>query len=126
MLSHVSKDWHELTRLTQGAPLIVERVRIADTGIALEGAFALPPLAQLTLEDQVFVAAFIRAHGSIKEMEQVFGVSYPTIKSRLNRLSQSLPFVDSNPAPSRSDILDRLQRGELTPDQAVSALRDLP
>jgi len=123
------KDWHELTRLTQGAPLIVERVRIAETGIALEGAFALPQLAQLTVEDQVFVAVFVRAHGSIKEMEQVFGVSYPTVKSRLNRIAQQLSFVESAPAPPpatlRGEVLDQLQRGEITAAEAESALRAL-
>ena len=78
-----TKDWQELTKLTQGAALVVERVRLGD--IAIEGAFELPQLARLTLEDQVFVAAFLKSHGSIKEMEQVFGVSYPAVKARLNR-----------------------------------------
>jgi hypothetical protein len=73
-------DWQELLRIAQGAELVVERVRIPEKGIAVEGAFTLPELARLTLEDQVFVTAFLRSHGSIKEMEQVFGVSYPTIK----------------------------------------------
>ena len=62
------KDWQELTRLTQGAPLVVERVRLADRDIVLEGQFALPQLARLSAEDQVFVAAFLKGHGSIKEM----------------------------------------------------------
>jgi hypothetical protein len=118
------KDWQELTRLTQGAPLIVERVRLADSGIILEGQFAPPQLAQLPVEDQVFVAAFVRAHGSIKEMEQVFGVSYPTIKARLNRISERLEFVDTDPAPARSDVLDRLARGEITAEDAIQELED--
>src|ERR1700685_384459 len=116
------KDWQELTRLTQGAPLIVERVRLADSGIVLEGQFAPPQLAQLPVEDQVFVAAFVRAHGSIKEMGKVFGGSSPTIKARLNRISQALEFVDTNPAPARSDVLDRLARGEITADDAIRGL----
>ena len=94
-------DWQELTRLTQGRPIIVERVRLADTGIAVEGSFALPQLARLSLEDQVFVTAFVRSHGSIKEMERVFGVSCPTIKARLNRISGGLEFADTNPTPSQ-------------------------
>ncbi|MFV2021178.1 DUF2089 family protein [Micromonospora sp. LOL_023] len=44
-------------------------------------------LAQLSVDDQVFVAAFVRLHGSIKKMERIFGVSYPTVKSRLNRIA---------------------------------------
>jgi hypothetical protein len=119
------KEWQELTKLTQGAPLVVERVRMGD--VAIEGQFELPQLARLTLEDQVFVAAFLKSHGSIKEMEQVFGVSYPTVKARLNRIASQLEFVDTNPGPldrqkERSQILERLERGEITP---VDAIREL-
>jgi hypothetical protein len=120
-----AKEWQELTRLTQGTPLVVERVRLRDFEVSIEGAFALPQLAQLAADDQVFVAAFVRAHGSIKEMEQVFGVSYPTIKARLNRISQGLEFVDTNPRPSRGDVLERLKRGEISPDQAVAELETM-
>lgn len=121
----MAKDWQELTKLTQGAPLVVERVRMGE--IAIEGAFELPQLARLTLEDQIFVAAFLKSHGSIKEMEQVFGVSYPTVKARLNRIAGQLEFVDTNPAPlkpqeGRSEILSRLERGEITAAEAIRQL----
>src|SRR5208283_4479104 len=115
-------DWQELTRLTQGRPIIVERVRLADNDIAIEGCFELPELARLSLEDQVFVTAFVRSHGSIKEMEQTFGVSYPTIKARLNRIAGQLEYVETNPAPAsseiRTEVLARLGRGEITASEA--------
>jgi hypothetical protein len=117
------KDWQELTAITQGAALVVERVRMGD--IAIEGAFELPQLARLSVEDQVFVAAFVRSHGSIKGMEQVFGVSYPTVKARLNRIAGQLEFVDTDPQPlaaSRGDILDRLERGEIDAATAIAEL----
>ncbi len=118
-----ARDWQELTQLTQGRAIVVERVRLADREVAIEGCFELPELAKLSAEDQVFVAAFVRSHGSIKEMEQVFGVSYPTIKSRLNRISASLQFVETDPVPARNEVLDRLGRGEITADEAVTQLR---
>jgi hypothetical protein len=117
-----AKDWQELTQLTEGAALIVERVRIADRGISIEGEFELPQLARLALEDQIFIAAFVKSHGSIKEMEQVFGVSYPTIKARLNRIAAALQFVDTNPTPPRSEVLDRLSRGEISAADAIAEL----
>ena len=121
-------DWQELTRLTDGAAFVVERVRLVGKEIAIEGAFAPPQLARLTGDDQVFVAAFLRSHGSIKEMEQMFGVSYPTIKARLNRIAGSLDFIDESPAPARSevraDVLDRLARGEITAEDAIAALEE--
>lgn len=118
-------DWQELTKLTQGQPVVIERLRVPGKDIAIEGRFELPQLARLNLEDQVFVTAFVRSHGSIKEMEQIFGVSYPTIKSRLNRIANSLEFVDTNPAPSRAEILDRLQRGDINPEEAIRELEAL-
>jgi hypothetical protein len=117
-------DWQELTRLTGGQPFVVERVRLSGKGIAIEGAFAPPQLARLSGEDQVFVAAFVRSHGSIKDMEQMFGVSYPTIKARLSRIAASLEFIDESPAPARSDVLERLARGEITAEAAIAALED--
>ena len=117
-----TQDWHALSELTQGRPMVVERVRLTDRDIAVEGAFELPQLAQLPAEDQVFVAAFVRAHGSIKEMEQVFGVSYPTVKARLNRIAAALELVEVDPRPSRSEVLERLNRGEITADEAIAEL----
>ena len=120
-----SRDWQELTHLTQGHRLVVERVRLTDSDVAIEGSFELPQLARLNLEDQVFITAFVRCHGSIKEMEQVFGVSYPTIKSRLTRIANGLEFVETNPAPSQAEILERLKRGEITAQQAIGELEAL-
>ena len=108
------QEWQALTALTQGRAFAVERVRLLDTGTAIEGRFALPELARLAAEDQVFVAAFIRSHGSIKEMEQVFGVSYPTVKARLNRIAGRLDFIEISPAPGRGEVLGRLADGETT------------
>ncbi|MGC5285248.1 DUF2089 domain-containing protein [Micromonospora sp. DT231] len=115
-------EWQDLTSLTRGQPFVVERVRLTSNGVAIEGEFEPPQLAQLTVDDQVFVTAFVRCHGSIKEMERIFGVSYPTIKSRLNRITQMLDFVETDPAPSRAEIIDRLRRGEITAQQALAEL----
>jgi hypothetical protein len=124
-----SLDWQELLRISQGSAMVVERVRLPEKQIAIEGAFLLPELARLSLEDQVFVTAFVRAHGSIKEMEQVFGVSYPTIKARLNRIAGQLEFVEMNPSPTGAEagaeVLERLNRGEMTAAEAIKVLEEL-
>jgi len=127
----MARDWQELTKLIGTARIEVDRVRLVETGVAIEGPFSLPPLAQLAGEDQVFVAAFVRCHGSIKQMEQYFGVSYPTIKNRLNRIGSQLSFVEVEqesevPAPARTrrEVLDGLSRGELTVAQALEQLKE--
>jgi hypothetical protein len=123
-----TQDWQSLSRLTAGEPFDIERVRLTNQDVAIEGRFAVPPLARLTAEDQTFVAAFVRCHGSIKQMEKFFGVSYPTIKNRLNRIGALLPFaeVDPEPEPDRPStdaLLTQLERGELTVDEVVRQLR---
>jgi hypothetical protein len=117
-----ASDWQDLLRIAQGSPLVIERVRIPEKQITVEGEFSLPELARLSFEDQIFVTAFLRSHGTIKEMEQTFGVSYPTIKARLNRISSQLHFVETNPAPSTTEVLDRLNSGEIS---AADAIREL-
>src|SRR5215208_4064315 len=117
-------DWRALTKLTGGAKFEIERVRLTTEDIAIEGHFELPPLAVLSADDQIFVAAFVRCHGSIKQMEKFFGVSYPTIKNRLNKIGAQLPFAEIDPpsdgerAPA-GDLLARLERGEMTVDEVL-------
>jgi hypothetical protein len=127
----MTKDWNELTKLTQGADITIERVRLSQNGIVIEGEFELPMLARLSAEEQVFVMAFIQCHGSIKDMEEMFGISYPTVKNRLNRLADKLKLVQNysyTPAgvtPEEQDeVLSRLERGEITAEEAIERLKN--
>jgi hypothetical protein len=131
----MAQPWQALTSLTHGVHITVERVRVDGADIAIEGRFELPQLAQLTAEDQIFVAAFVRCHGSIKQMEQIFGVSYPTIKNRLNRLGTQLPSVEidqpleeaagpseASPPSAALSLLEQLDRNELTVSEVLARL----
>ena len=120
-----TKEWQELSRLTHGEPVIVEKVRLVDSGISIEGQFELPPLARLSAEDQVFVMAFVNNDGSIKDMEKAFGVSYPTIKGRLSRIAGQFQMVETvtNPVnPLKEETLAALERGEITAAEAIERL----
>ena len=125
------RDWQVLTKLTGGAAFEIERIRLIAQDVAIEGHFEVPPLAQLAAEDQIFVVAFVRCHGSIKQMETFFGVSYPTIKNRLNRIGTQLPFAEIDPEPelerppaaSPGDLLSQLERGTLNVDEVLRQLR---
>ena len=120
--NQMTRDWQEMTKMTRGAAFRVERVRLVDSDIAIEGSFDLPPLARLTVEDQVFVIAFVCSDGSIKEMEKVFGISYPTVKNRLNRIAEQLEFVETSPPPSHDDVLSELDSGQITVEEALRRL----
>jgi hypothetical protein len=116
------REWQELTRITRGAPILIERVRLDGTDISIEGEFDLPPLARLSAEDQVFVMAFVRCDGSIKDMEKAFGISYPTVKNRLRRIAEQVEFVETSPPPPHDEVLAQLERGEITAADAVRRL----
>jgi hypothetical protein len=117
------QDWQELTRLTGDSPIMVERVRLVNKDICIEGQFDLPPLALLPAEDQIFVMAFIRSDGSIKEMEKTFGVSYPTIKNRLARIAGRFEFAEKVTPSSQDEVITKLQKGEITAAEAIERLK---
>jgi hypothetical protein len=118
----MAREWHELTRMTRGKPIIVERVRLVDTDIAIEGSFSLPPVAALSAEDQVFVMAFIRCSGSIKDMEELFGISYPTVKNRINRISKQFEFISIEKMSPEEDVIDALEHGDISAEEAIRRL----
>ena len=118
----MTNDWHELTDLTGERRFHVTEVRI-EGGISIRGEFELPPLARLRYEDQVFVSEFVRSHGSIKDMEKAFGVSYPTVKNRLNRIIDQLQLVEVGATSTGDDVLGMLERGEISVDEATERLK---
>ena len=121
----MKKDWDYLTKITGERPVTVQKVSIDGKDVAIEGEFELPPLARLKADDQVFVAVFVKSHGSIKQMEKHFGISYPTVKNRLNRVSGQLGFVDvekHDVSPVSSDVLAQLERGEIAVEDAIEQL----
>ena len=119
----MAREWQDLTKMTGSEAIIIEKVRVVSKDISIEGSFELPPLARVTLEDQIFIAAFVKTHGSIKQMEKIFGVSYPTIKNRLNRLGESFDFIKVDTQEPSEDALGRLERGEISVEEAVERLK---
>jgi hypothetical protein len=119
----MAQEWRELTSLTAGKAIVVERVRMVESGIAIEGEFELPPLTWLSGEDQTFLAAFVRSHGSIKQMEKYFGVSYPTIKNWLNRIAEKLEFIEIDAEPAGDNLFEAVDRGEVSVAEALKRLR---
>lgn len=101
--------------------MTVTRMHCEACDLRLETEFEVPALARLAPRDQVFVVAFVRHHGSIKKMEGLFGISYPTVKNRLNAIARELDRSFEVPF-GNSEVLDRLSRGEITVDEALEEL----
>jgi len=102
-------------------PLKIARMTCPGCNLAVEGDFELSPLGKLSVEDQAFVIAFVRHHGSIKKMESVFEISYPTVKNRLNAISAALDKNFQAPSPNLY-VLEQLSRGDLSVDEALERL----
>jgi hypothetical protein len=116
-------QWQNLTDLTGDREFVVTEVQLEGSGIRVSGQFEMPPLARLRYEDQVFVVEFLRCHGSIKHMEGAFGISYPTVKNRLNKLIQQLRVAQVEQVTEHEEVFDLLERGEITVEEATARLQ---
>jgi hypothetical protein len=102
-------------------PLKVARMACPACKVAMEGEFEVSALGKLSLDDQAFVIAFVRHHGSLKKMESLFGISYPTVKNRLNAIGAALDKNFLAPSPNVY-VLEQLSRGELSVEEALERL----
>ena len=105
-----------------GLPMRITRAHCPRCQVSLEADLEVSALARLALQDQLFVAAFIRHHGSLKKMEELFNISYPTVKNRLSRIAGQFEFVKNMPMPVQEDVLEQLARGEITVNDAIERL----
>ena len=105
----------------------VARLVCSDCDVAMEGRFDISPLARLSNEDQLFVTVFLQVNGSLKAMEKVFGISYPTVKNRLATVSSQLPRIKGlgteHSSKSDPELLDKLEAGELSVSEVLERLR---
>jgi len=102
--------------------MAVRRLECPTCDLAMEGSFEVSPLAMLSADDQVFVTAFVRYHGSIKKMEELFSISYPTVKNRLNAIGRLLDKSFEAPS-SHAVVLEALSRGEITVSEALERMK---
>jgi hypothetical protein len=98
--------------------------------IRVEGPFELNEFATLSPDDLHFLRIFIRCEGRVRDMEPALGLSYPTIRSRLTQLKNKLEGdfaareeTKQSDAPSTEEVLARLEKGEITFDQAMKLIK---
>ena len=110
-------------------PLHVTRLHCPACNTTIEGDFQAERLLSLTQEQKSFVFSFLRNRGNIREMEKELGISYPTVRARLDQVIAALgiePAPASTAKPTRKEILEMLSRGELTQDQAMDMMKKQP
>jgi len=113
-------------------PVDVVAFACGECGARVEGHFAPNRLAALDAEQADFALAFLRSRGNIKELERELGVSYPTVRARLDDLIRALGFrvgedaaADEDRRARRAEILAAVERGEIAAADAADALKQL-
>jgi hypothetical protein len=120
--------------------LAVTRLHCRSCGTTLEGDFSVGRFGRLTREQLALLESFLRSRGNLRDMERELGLSYPTVRSRLEALVRALGFgprADADEAETeptadasatratRQEILERLARHEISADEAADAIRAL-
>ena len=105
-------------------PLVAARLACDTCDAAVEGKFELPPMLQLSDEDQLFAAQFILCSGNLKQLASVRGQSYPTLRARLDQLIERLQSVQQPQGKQRLEILDAVAKGKLSVTEAIELLRE--
>lgn len=111
--------------MCDGQSFTIEKVRCDECGTRVEGSFKVTKLGSLSQEHQDFIELFVKCRGNIKDVERELGVSYPTVRGRLDRVIHALGLSGTDNTKRRKDILTALERDELSPEEAVGALKDL-
>lgn len=113
-----------------GGPLLVTELTAVETGVTIRGRFEVPVYAQLDAEQARFLEVFLRSRGMLSGVEKELGLSYPTVRARLDSLLEALdltPFKDAKREKPSSDkamkVLDELEKGEITPEEAKRRIR---
>ncbi|NOZ29262.1 MAG: DUF2089 domain-containing protein [Chloroflexi bacterium] len=112
-----------------GGEITVTRLYCPECDATIEGHFSGGPFSKLTLEQLRFVETFIRCEGKLTRMQEELGLSYPTIRSRLHEVIRALGYEPGREEPSplspeeRRRILDDLDEGKITYEQAMRLLR---
>jgi len=124
--------------------LAITRLHCRSCGTALEGEFGVGRFGRLSREQLTLLESFLRSRGNLKDLERELGISYPTVRGRVEALLRALGLADGDAPPAdepmaadapnpindsdaseRRAILDRLARREMTADEAAEALRAL-
>ncbi len=124
------------------SPLTVTRLHCSNCGTTIEGEFTVGRFSRLNREQYALLESFLRSRGNLRELERELGVSYPTVRNRVEALLRALDLADGTPMPpepprteaaaptvdpdTRRSILERLARHELTAEQAAAGLRGEP
>ena len=114
-----------------GEDLHISELACDESGVTIRGKFEIPRYSKLDAEQERFLETFLRCRGMLNSMERELGISYPTVKARLETLLEALgltPVKDeakqAKQAEKKQKVLDMLEKGEITAEEAKAKLRN--
>ncbi len=113
-----------------GGELIISELTSEESGVTIRGRFEIPKYSRLDAEQQNFLETFLRCRGMLNSVERELGISYPTVRSRLDGVLDSLGLTPTKEDGGRKEkstekkrrILDELESGEISPEEAKERL----
>jgi hypothetical protein len=105
--------------------MTVSRMTCHECGVSIEAAFPSPRLANLPTEHQRFIEIFLLAGGNLKQIAEQAGVSYPTVRSRLDKVIDALRQQIAATQEVRGTVLDAVSDGKLAADEAARIIKSV-
>jgi len=108
-----------------GGKLKVEKLKCKSCGISLEGSFISSPILNLPSSYQEFIEMFVLSSGSLKEMAKLLGVSYPTVRARLDEIISALKEEIEEREKYKKEILEKVDKKEISAKEAANIIKNL-
>ena len=106
-----------------GGQLEPVKLKCISCDLTLEGKLPTSRLALLSSDQQQFVEVFLVSRGNIKEVEKELGISYPTVRKKLDEVIQALGHAPETERMNREEILDAIDRGEISAKEGIALLK---
>jgi hypothetical protein len=103
--------------------MAVSELTCESCGTSVRGRFPVPDLCRLPDELYQFLVVFIKNRGVIRDVEKELGISYPTVRSRLDMVLAALGFGEQGPGADSGQVIEMLERGEISAEEAEKMLR---
>jgi len=111
-----------------GGKMSVTSLKCDECDVEIRGRFELDDFFKLNSEQIFFLKTFVRNRGNIKEVEKELGISYPTVRNKLDDIIEAMGYKvekDANSARKRKDILAKLENGEISSSEAIKMLKEI-
>jgi hypothetical protein len=104
--------------------LHISELACSDCEVKIRGEFEIPPFSRLDETEREFLMLFLRSRGSLREVQRELGLSYPTVRNRLDALLAKMGIISARASQEEiNEVLDKLESGDLSAEDAVKLIR---